>query len=174
MLSPSATEWDEYFALCNSGRDLDIATAVDRIAKLRQCRDGVKTKPVPEIDQLRGFLRNNQLCELRDIVSCTEMGHDRVKDVLFNNRELFFVFRANAMGDSKVRYSVLEDLPANNKGDRIQMVHWMRIKGFIDPHYFHQPLNRTPEKLCEILDSMEYPKRITQIGDRKRMIYFVR
>jgi hypothetical protein len=176
MLHPTCKEWDDYFAMCDDGTSNE-----ERLAKLRQCVIGIRDSPVSEYEELRTFLLNNQLCPMLDIMDGTTMGYERVKDVLFHNRDVFFMFRANAYGDQTVRYSTLEENPWDLADDekqrikktRIQMVNWMRIKGFIDPHFFHQPLGVSQESLRATLDDMLYPKRMVNFGDKKRLVYFV-
>tara|TARA_R110002096_G_scaffold66682_2_gene162165 strand:- start:3426 stop:3974 length:549 start_codon:yes stop_codon:yes gene_type:complete len=181
MLHPSCKEWDDYFTMCEDGTSPE-----ERLSKLHQCRIGIRDSPVSEFEELRTFLKNNQLCRMIDIMDGTTMGYERVKDVLFHNRDVFFMFKANAKGDQTVRYSTLDERPwdelkgrskatlmAKTKGNRIQMVHWMRIMGFIDPYFFHLPIGITEKGLCSILDDMRYPRRLVDFGDKKRYVYFV-
>ena len=169
MLSVMSREWDRYFAMCEDG-----SPAEERLKKLRTCKSGVLNVEDTDFARLRSFLLSNQLSVLQDVVSCTGIGHDVVKDTFFQNRDKFFMFRANALGDQTVLYSTLESQEEDPKKTRERMVRWMWHRGFIDPYFFHQPIGMTIESLCEVLDDMQYPARNVNFGDSVRRVYFAR
>jgi len=177
MLPPTAREWDEYFSLCKVGeRNHEVALA--RLRKLRQCIDGVLNEPDPDIDVLRRFLLANQLSPLHEIAMFTGVGPDRIKEVFFENRDKFFVFRTGAEGDETVYYSALEpEIPERPKKKAIQLrrmmvARWMRLRGFIEPYYVHQPLGMSIDCLCLTLNNMGYRREVVEFGDGDRPVYF--
>ena len=119
MLQPEAVEWDEYFAMCSlqergASRSCPEASkrlSDSRISKLRQCRLGINNMPVEHSVNVAKFLKAHQLSTLLEISHNTGIGHDTLKDVLYAGRveELFFMFKTDALGDSQVYYSVLDN-----------------------------------------------------------------
>jgi len=177
MLSPTAREWDEYFSLCRLS-EVNEEICLARLRKLRQCIDGVVNVPEPEVKTLTRFLRGNQLSPLHEIAMFTGIGPDRIKEVFFENRDKFFVFRTAAEGDDTVYYSALEEeIPDRPKRTaiklrRMMIVRWMRLRGFIEPYYVHQPMGMSIEELCDALDDMKYRRDEVQFGDGVRTVFF--
>lgn len=177
MLDPSAREWDEYFSMCSLGQ-VNEEVSIARLKKLRQCKDGVVNVPESDVKILRAFLLENQLSPLHDIAMFTGVGPDRIKEVFFENRDKFFVFRTGAKGDETVYYSALEpEIPPTPEKKAIQLrrmmvARWMRLRGFIEPYYVHQPLGMEIQHLSLTLDDMGYRREVVEFGDGKRPVYF--
>jgi len=111
MLAPDAVEWDEYFGMCalherRTGKvshEAEQKMAKSRISKLRQCRHGVFNLPVEYSDKVEEYLRHNQLSTLIEIAHNTGVGHDALKEILYQGRKnLFSMFRTAALGDCGV------------------------------------------------------------------------
>jgi hypothetical protein len=177
MLDPSAREWDEYFSMCgikNANEEVSAA----RLRKLRQCKDGIVNVPEPESKTLRRFLLEHQLSPLHEIAMFTGIGPDRIKEVFFDNRDKFFVFRTGARGDDTVYYSTLEkpipERPVRKSRllRRMLIVRWMSYRGFIEPYYCHQPLGMSVHRLSKYLSDMSYRHEIVEFGDGKRSVFF--
>lgn len=192
MLAPNCKEWDEYFHLCSvsedmwdTGRKVDVSNVLEACAsKARQCRLGVFNVPEEDIDRVDKYLKSNQLSCLIDLSMGTGIDHDKLKDILFHNRDRFFMFRAEAKGDSRVLYSALEESLSQKNGDskrvcarkklqkRAMAVRWMSYRGFIDPRFFHQPMNLTENGLIELLRDLGYPNRDVEFGEGSRIVFF--
>lgn len=177
MLAPTAREWDEYFSMCGLGNKNEEVNAA-RLKKLRQCKNGVENIPETAKSILRRFLLANQLSPLHEISMFTGIGPDRIKEVFFENRDKFFVFRTGAEGDDTVYYSALEEpiperpLKTANLLRRMMIVRWMSYRGFIEPHYCHQPLGMSICQLSRHLSDMKYRREDVEFGDGKRTVFF--
>lgn len=183
MLPPTAIEWDEYFSLCEESRkplppDEKHALAILRCEKIHHIRTGTVSLPRDDEETLFGFLIKSQLSDIVTIVNETGLDHSVVKEIFFRNRDRFFVIRADADGDGTVRYAAAEPKilarPAHiARVERRKMVaRWMRIKGFIDVHTFHEAMSLKQSVLNTVLKDMGYSRRIVQFGDKRRLIYF--
>jgi hypothetical protein len=191
MLNPKAVEWDEYFGMCAlqermSGKtspEAEYKMAKSRLSKLRQCREGRVNTPVAESQKVEDYLRANQLSTLVEISHSTGIGHDTLKEILYQGRkDLFFMFRTDALGDSGVYYSVLETdtCPASARCPkrpssikcRSYVVRWMGYRGFIDPKFFHLPMNMKEEALIYVLRDLKYREEEVGVSQDKRIVFF--
>tara|TARA_R110000824_G_scaffold526_7_gene3353 strand:+ start:643 stop:1236 length:594 start_codon:yes stop_codon:yes gene_type:complete len=177
MLVPTAREWDEYFSMCSLGQvNGEICAA--RLKKLRQCKNGVVNVPEPERKTLKRFLLDNQLSPLHEIAMFTGIGPDRIKEVFFENRDTFFVFRTAAKGDDTVYYSALEnpipERPLKKAAllRRMMIVRWMSYRGFVEPYYCHQPLGMSVSQTSAHLRDMGYRHETVEFGDGNRSVFF--
>jgi hypothetical protein len=194
MLTPACKEWDEYFSMCemldrmrenpHAKRVTIEALSAAVVSKIRQCRLGIYNIERTDMEKVEVFLRDNQLSSLLEISRNTGIGHDRLKEIFFNHRKKFFIFRADANGDDSVCYSVLEEdislrkCKTKSEKDRVRIdrkclvARWMRYRGFIDPKFFHQPMNMTMKDLTRLLRSLGYSYRGVQFGDENRDVFF--
>jgi hypothetical protein len=191
MLAPDAVEWDEYFGMCalhqrKEGKlssEAESKMAKSRISKIRQCRHGVFNLPIEYSDKVEEYLRHNQLSTLVEISHNVGVGHDTLKEVLYQGRKnRFFMFRTDVLGDGCVYYSTLEDkifpadvkrLSKRQRTDRKSfVVRWMNYRKFIDPKFFHLPMNMKESALIRVLRDLEYYEEAIGVRQDRRVVFF--